>query len=131
VIVNTGKVKLQEAQQTYVESLYWALFTNDVEIEDETVWGDLTEAAWTGYARVPVGDLSAAAIVAGKSQQVPDAVPVFTNGSGSPVTFYGWALIDTTSTPVIVAAKEVTPVEIAAGEQRALTGVNRLNNVSA
>lgn len=129
--VNTGKLRVAEALESYHEGLYWALFTSNTTISAATVLADLTEAAWTGYARVQVGELGAAAIVAGKAQKVPDDVPVFENGSGAPVSYYCWGLIDTSGTPALVAAANVGETEIAAGAQEALTGVLRFDNLAA
>lgn len=107
MIVNTGAIKLLDSQASYLAGLSWALFTNNPTITNATVWADLTEASWTGYARVTVGTMGAAAIVSGRAQAAPVAQPSFTNTSGSAQSFFGWALIDAAAGPVLIAALNI------------------------
>jgi hypothetical protein len=83
------------------------LFTDNETIADTTVYSDLTVAAWTGYAAVNIGTMGAAAIVGVQAKTTANTAPVFTNGSGSPVTFYGWAIVNSLGSPVLLEATNV------------------------
>jgi hypothetical protein len=115
MIVDTGALALLTAQATYLASLAWALFTSNTTITTATVWGDLTEAGWAGYARQTVSTMGTATIVGGRAQASPISQPVFGNTSGSPQTFFGWALIDTTTGPTLIAAVNLGSTTIPAG----------------
>jgi hypothetical protein len=114
MIVNDGKLELLTSQATYISGLQWGLFTNNVTIVSTTVFAALTEAGWTGYARVTVGSLSAAAIVAGKAAAQPNTQPSFGNSSGSSQTFFGWFLVNP-STGKLVAAANIGSTVLASG----------------
>lgn len=119
MIVNGGKTFLLDLQETGLASCYWALFTSNTTITSATVRTDLTEAGWTSYARQPVSSYGASAIVGGRASVVP-TFPVFSNGSGSPVTFYVWGLVTLSSGGVLVAAENIGATSIAAGGSFAL-----------
>lgn len=104
MIVDTGKIRLLNAQAVFLGNCEWALYTNVATITAATVLADLTEAAWTGYARVSFGSASPPAIVGGRAQTVPSSPPVFGNSSGASQNFEGWFLVDPTGTPGLVAA---------------------------
>jgi hypothetical protein len=103
VIVNDGKLKLLDSQASYLAGLAWGLFTNNVTILSTTTFAALTEAAWTGYARVTVGTMSASTIVAGKAAAQPVSQPSFGNTSGSTQTFFGWFLYDASNNKLVAA----------------------------
>lgn len=106
MIVDTGKTRLLDSQNTYLSSLSWALFTNNFTIANTTVWTDLVEAAWAGYGRAPATGWTAATIVGTRAQVRDTTIPVFANTSGGAQTFYGWALIDTAG-PYLIAAENI------------------------
>jgi hypothetical protein len=120
MIVDTGAIKLLDSQASYLAGLAWALFTSNTTITNATVWTDLTEAAWTGYSRATVGTMGGSSIVGGRAQAAPVTQPVFNNGSGSPQTFFGWALIDPASGPTLIAATNIGSTVIPAGLNYAL-----------
>ena len=122
MIVDTGKLKLLTYQYPDLEVCEWALFVDNETITSATVWADLTEASFTGYARFPVGSLDTAAIVATRASTNPLSQPVFTNGSGGSENVYGWALIDVSGSPVLVAAQNFGLTTIPAGQSLALQG---------
>lgn len=117
MIVDTGVSKLLGAQLSYLSTLYWALFTSNTTILNTTQFTDLTEAAWTGYARVLSGAWGNPTAALPRQQTVPNALPVFTNGTGSAVNFSGWALIDvSTGPPTLIAAVNTGQLTIPAGQ---------------
>jgi len=122
MIVNSGKTKLLDAQNTYWAGVLWALFTNNVAVSSVTVWTDLVEAAWSGYARVAVGSLLPSVIVSGKASAQPVAQPAFGNSSGSTQNFYGWALVDP-SGPTLIAAVNVGATSIITGSTFPISAV--------
>jgi hypothetical protein len=114
MIVDTGKKVLLDMQLTPLAACYWHLFTNNQTISNTTVLTDLTLAAWTGYNFVNVGTLGASAIISHVAVTLPAANPTFTNGSVSPVTFFGWALTDSGRT-TLIAAVNIGSTAIPAG----------------
>lgn len=104
MIVNVGKLYLLSLQVPVLETCEIMLFTNNHTITAATVIGDLVEAGWSGYSRSAIGTLSSPFISSGRAVVVPDANPEFTNGSGSPQNFYGWALLDGAGTEIVAAA---------------------------
>lgn len=121
MIVDEGKITLLEEQVPALETYEWGLFTNNYTVVDSTVLSDLTEAAWSGYSRVTVGTLGAVTIVATRAQTIPNILPVFTNGSGSPVVIYGWFLVRPSDSKLI-AAETVGSTTIPAGQTYGLAG---------
>jgi hypothetical protein len=106
VIVNSGSLKLLNAQRTYLATLDWALFTSDTFVEASTVWANLTEAAWGGYFRAPAGVWRVPIVLAGRAVVYPVALPGFSNSSGAPQNYFGWALVDSAG-PTLIAAKNL------------------------
>jgi hypothetical protein len=102
MIVNTGLIDLLNAQVSFLNGLYWGLFTNNLTITASTVLSGLTEAAWTGYAGVTSLTWSTPTIVAGKALNSGSPNPSFGNSSGSTQTFYGW-FVKTTGGDLIAA----------------------------
>lgn len=92
--VEDGRLRMLDAQAAYIETLEWGLFTNDVTEGESVVFSDLTEAAWTGYSRVPITSVSPAVLVGGRASSTPSPFPVFNNTSGADQDFFGWFLID-------------------------------------
>lgn len=119
MIVNEGILQLLDEQDTYLSSLVFGLFVSNTTISATTVIGDLTLASWSGYSNAAVGSLYPSTIVGPRAQTSPVSQPVFTNGSGSPVTFYGWFLYDPTASK-LVAAVNLGLRTIPAGETYAL-----------
>lgn len=129
MIVNDGKLKLLTQQLTYIAGLSWGLFTNNQTISDTTVLGDLTAAAWTGYAAVTVGTMAAATIVANKAVSLPNASPAFGNSSGSTQTFYGWYLYDSGASKLI-AAQNIGSTTISNGATYPLSAAFSDNDIA-
>lgn len=120
MITDVGAIALLTYQFSNLQSDVWGLFTNNVTITNSTVFANLTEAAWTGYARVTVGALNTATIVGGRASTTPTVQPTFTNGSAGGVTFYGWFLLDLSGN-ILIAAVNFGSTTIPAGLTFALT----------
>ena len=103
MIVNGGKVILQQQQLAYLATCYWKLFTSNTTISATTTWSDLTEAAFTGYTPFLAGAWTTAALVGGKGKSTPSTLPTFLNSSGAGQTVYGWALVDPAGTSLVAA----------------------------
>lgn len=93
-IPNVGALRLLTEQYSYLAGLKVCLISSNTAESTSRVWSDLTEASFSGYSRVTLGSLNTAAIVGGRASTTPVSNPVFTNGSGAPVTIYGVALLD-------------------------------------
>jgi len=92
------------------------LYTNNLTPDLDTVLGDLTEAAWTGYASVTktFSDYTISG-VAGHAGYAIAAPTSFSNGSGSPVNTYGYYVTDSGSTLLLAIARfDGAPLSIAA-----------------
>jgi hypothetical protein len=117
MIVDAGVAKLLASELSYLSTLTWALFTSNTTILNTTLFTDLTEAAWTGYARVASSGWGNPTAALPRQQTVPNTMPVFNNTSAAPVTFQGWALIDTsTGPPTLIAAVNTGPLVIPPGQ---------------
>jgi hypothetical protein len=114
MIVDEGKVRLLEEQIAALEVYQWGLASADTTIDRFTVFADLTECAFTGYARVTVGTLSAPVIVGTRAQTVPITQPSWTNGGGTDTDFFIWFLIDSTD-DTLVSATNIGLTTIPAG----------------
>lgn len=113
MIPNEGKVLLLDSQNTFWGGCQWALFKDDVTIDENTTIADLgDEADWSGYARVNSGSPNAASLVANKAVASFLTLPAFTNTSGAPVDFYVIALIHVTG-PTLVDARNIGLTSIA------------------
>jgi len=119
MIVNTGAIALLNAQNAFLTSLIWGLFTNNFTITLTTVKTDLTAAAWTGYAVVSSLTFSTPVIVASKAVSYGTPNPMFGNSSGSSQTFYGWYCY--TSGGDLVAAVNIGITSLANGGTYVLT----------
>ncbi len=127
-LVNGGKTALLDAQASTVAGYYWALFTSNTTITDATVLSDLTEAAWTGYARQLVGSLNVSAISGGRAVATPVANPTFSNGSGGSQTFYVWGLVSASMSGVLLAADNLGVSTIPGGGTFTLNVSDSLTN---
>jgi hypothetical protein len=111
MIVDEGKIPLLNAQGGYLSTVgQWLLFTSNVTIVPSTTYSAVTggnEASWGGYARVSITSLPTPTVPTpgGPAVSTPTPSPVFTNTSGSTVTFYGWALVD--SGGILLAALNI------------------------
>jgi len=91
-----------------------ALYTTNVSPTPETVWDDLTEATFTGYAR------SAAITWADPFNSSSTGVPVMTGDAktflctGDPLgeTVYGYAIVSGATPPVLLATRPISDPEI-------------------
>lgn len=98
MIVDEGKIQLLGSEITYLQTLDWGLFSNNIPDSPANNWGTFTgnEAGWSGYVRQVASVWSAPSvpIAGGVAISNSTPLPVFLNTSAVPVTFYGWALID-------------------------------------
>jgi len=105
MIVDQGKVPLLDAQASYLAGCYWALVAGNITPNYADVWAAFVanEAAWGGYGRQLVGTMNAAALASsnGKAVAGPVTLPTFLNTTGSPQTFFMWALIDAGASKLI------------------------------
>lgn len=120
MITDEGAIQLLNYQLSSLANCHFALFTNNATISNATVKADLTLAAWSGYADVVCGSLNTPTTVGGRASTSPVVQPVFSNGSGGAVTFYGWCLYDN-ATGKLIAAQNVGATTIPAGTGYALT----------
>ena len=115
MFVDTGLVKMLNAQLSYLSSLYWKLFPANTAITSTTVLTDLgSEASWSGYAEVNSGTWSSPIIVDPRSQSTQSAFVTFSNADIVDHTFYVRALVDT-SDNTLVWADNIGLTTIAAG----------------
>lgn len=103
MIPDQGALQLAEYQTSGLNVCEMWLFTSNTTITTSTVIGDLTAAAWTGYAPVALTSWSAATIVGGRAQKTSTITAQFNNTSGSSQTYYGWAIVDPVTTKLIAA----------------------------
>src|ERR1700692_4368382 len=121
MLVDTGRAQLARIMAGLVgsENLQWHLYTNSIVWAHDTVIGDLTEAAWSGYAHgttllaewsPPVAD--------GSFDQVSlstVSVP-YTNSSGGTVTADGWYVVGSTRGTFYGGKPFSTPLSILGGQ---------------
>lgn len=110
--------------QVHVSAWRVVLFKNNYTPVIGTSWASLTEANFSGYARV-TPTFGAPTISASVATSVGSTATFTHNGGATPNDCYGWALIDTTpGTPEVLAADRLTgaPVTLAAnGDQIKVT----------
>lgn len=121
MIVNTGRIKLFSLQKSQLQTYYWHLLGSNVSISATTVYGDMTEPTFTGYAPQLMPTLPDPTIVSTRATMVPLSYPIFTNTSGSSATVYGWWLAnDDDATVVLIAAYNFGSTSIPAGQSLVL-----------
>lgn len=99
------------------------LFTNDVTPTRDTVLGDLTEAAFSGYAvhTVTLADFTLSGVT-GHVGTMIGAPFSFTNESGGPVNAYGYYITNTANTVLLgIARFDSAPVTKADDESWLVT----------
>lgn len=101
--VDDGRVLMLTSELGYIAGLKWGLFTTNVADAETNNLASYTEAAWSGYARVTVGPMQAASLVAGRAVSQPVTNPSFGNTSGVNQQFYGWLLIDASANKLVAA----------------------------
>jgi len=78
-----------------IDGIHYRLFVNNITPDRSTTQSSLTEASWSGYSAVAltVSDFTIQSVVGhiGALQAAPIG---FTNSSGSPVTAYGFYVVD-------------------------------------
>jgi len=116
MIVDLGKVELQNAQLTVLSSYWFGLFTNNWTVSSGTILSDLTEAGWTGYSRQSGGSWTSAMLVGPMAQSRAGTLPIFSNTSGGSVTFYGWFMVTLSSGGILVAAENIGSTTIPDGD---------------
>jgi hypothetical protein len=88
------------------ETWKWVLFSNNITPALTTVWANLTECTFPGYARINSAYASPAIAGAVDGAQSLHAQITFTcTGGGSAQNVYGYALIDTVGPKIIFAAQ--------------------------
>jgi hypothetical protein len=101
------------------------LFVNNYTPTLDDVIGDYTLAAWSGYAQinVPTASFTFSQVAAHLgSLQAPNIV--FTNGTGSPVSVYGYVIRDSTNTYIVASARfDGAPIVIPAGGNQLVTPI--------
>ncbi len=104
MIVDSGVQVLLQAQLSFLAGLEWGLFTSNLSISGATTFGDVvsSEASWTGYGRAAVSGYGTPVVTGGVATSNATGFLTFYNGSGSPVTFYGW--FASTTGNILVAA---------------------------
>ena len=105
MIVDTGKVPLLASQISYFGTLSWVLFDSNTTITAATTFGALSFAGWSGYVAVVASPWSTPVVPTPGGPAVTNqtTLPIFTNTSGSTVTFYGFALVDLAASILIAA----------------------------
>ena len=118
-------MKLVFADETLIEQLvaiatgsggglYWRLFENDVVPSADMVKADytLSDDAW-GEIQVAPGDFDIQQVSAGQGS-IQALNIVFQNGSGGPLNFYGYVILNAAKTKVIAAARfDDAPISLA------------------
>jgi hypothetical protein len=101
------------------ENLQFCLYTNSVTWTHATVIGNLTEAAWTGYARVTVPLAGWMLIGSDAALDIiyqATALANFTNSTGSTVTANGFFVMGVTSGSLYGGYAFSTALAITAGQ---------------
>lgn len=100
-IPTEGRLEWDKYARDVQSSWRVMLFSNNVAISSATVYSDMAEATYSGYARqtpsfgaLALNGASAASMVAG-------ALTFSHNGGGTSNTIYGWALIDSVDNKVL------------------------------
>lgn len=89
-------------KRSIVGVLPWelVLFTNDIEPDNTTTWGEIEEATWYGYHRVSLdrSTWTTPTVLNGCATSTAGDVPIeWTVGAGEPQTNYGVAYLDQSS----------------------------------
>lgn len=98
--------------------LYWRLFENDIVPATDKVKADytLSDDAW-GEIQVPPADFDIQQVSAGQGS-IQALNIVFQNGSGGPLNFYGYVILNAAKTKVIAAVRfDDAPISLADGAQ--------------
>lgn len=91
-----------------------ALWTNDLTPDQNTVWADLTEATFDGYARTAAVDFEAAGLDVLDAAVAPasDNYYFLCTGTTTLEVVYGWALIDPAGPTIKLIKRLAEPVAI-------------------
>lgn len=93
MIGSVGAGYLLGLQMTALATATWRLLVGAVPDDDETVWADLTEAGWAGYAAQVAGAWSTPYLNGAYMRMDPQTTPGFGNSSGADQSPTGWALV--------------------------------------
>lgn len=106
-----------QLEQILTATVKYRLFTNNYTPTLSDVVGDYTEAAWTSYAAITQAWADFTINGVSGHNGFALAPPIsFSNGSGSPVSAYGYFVTDSTGAILLAAARfDSAPVTIAAG----------------
>lgn len=88
------------------------LWTNDITPDQDTEYGDLTEATFTGYSSVTVTreDWTAAVIDSDVAVSTWGETPTTWTNTGSEQTVYGYAMVTATSPVIRLIERFASPV---------------------
>jgi hypothetical protein len=106
----------------------YGLFTNNITITATTTLADLNEAAWPGYTRNQVNEVTTPTVVSGVASSSPTGAVSFSNTGSSNYTFYGWFLYDNVNS-VLVQAVNIGPTTIIAGQTLYLNALYQLQEL--
>ena len=70
------------------------LFTDDVPVAHDSVKGDFTEAAWTGYNQAALTGWTSPALTGDFHYKTTADAVTFSNMSGTTQTYRGWGFVD-------------------------------------
>lgn len=116
---------VMQLERILTASVKYHLFTNNIVPDTDTVIGDLTEAAWTGYAAVTQGvaDFTVKGVASHQGYAIAPAIE-FDNSSGGDVDAYGYYVTDTGVTKLLaIALFDSAPVTIPDGGTQAVIPV--------
>lgn len=105
------------------------LYKNNLTPDEDTVYGDMTECDFSGYAQV-TPSFGAASVVSHKGKIVDSAARNFThNGGGTSNTVYGYYVVDSTGTRLLWVERFASPITMAnSGDQIQLTAAFTANS---
>lgn len=104
--------------------LTWALFTNDVDVDEASVFADfvLADAAW-GRVNLHAADFILSQVVAHVGTIQANAI-LYTNSEAVPVNCYGYVVIDVGAQKIYTAARfDDAPRVVAPGGQTAVQAI--------
>jgi len=105
MIVNEGELKICNVLKSGLGIQKIILFQNNITVDEDTVFGDLTEATFSGYMSVTPTWGTPAIDGAGKASMTATPVVFAHNGGGTSNTIFGYAWVDASvMDPKIIAA---------------------------
>lgn len=98
------------------------LFSNDITPDQDTVYGDLTEAAFGGYSSVSIarGTWTAPVVDSDHGLTVYGSTPLTWICTSSPETIYGYAVVTPSSPIILWCERFASPIVLSTGGAIAL-----------